>query len=188
MQSKAPTVAKYLAEVPADRRAALEAVRAVVRKSIDAGVEEGMQYGMIGWFIPHRVFPDGYHCDPTQPVPYASLASQKNHLALYLMCAYSDPAVEAHIRGGFKKAGKKIDMGKSCIRFKRLDDLDLPTIAEAIRMSPSAAHLRNYVLQVGPGAWKKSKPKAAAKAAAKPAAKPAAKTKSRAKSAAAKKK
>jgi len=167
MQSKATTVSKYLAELPADRRAALEAVRAVVRKSIDKDLEEGMQYGMIGWYIPHRIFPDGYHCDPKQPVPYAALASQKNHMALYLMCAYADQPVEAFIREGFRKAGKRLDMGKSCIRFKRLEDLDLPTIAAAIRMSPSAAHLQNYVRQVGPDAWKKSKAKAGAKPATK---------------------
>lgn len=155
MQSKATTVAAYLTSLPADRRKAIEAVRAVVRKSVDKDVEEGMQYGMIGWFVPHRVFPAGYHCDPTQPVPYAALASQKNHMALYLMCAYSEQSVEEFIRARYAAAGRKLDMGKSCIRFRTLDELDLGTIAEAIRMTPSAVHIRNYVRQVGEGAWKK---------------------------------
>lgn len=186
MQSKATTVAAYLTSLPADRRKAIEAVRAVVRKSVDKDVEEGMQYGMIGWFVPHRVFPAGYHCDPTQPVPYAALASQKNHMALYLMCAYSEQSVEEFIRARYAAAGRKLDMGKSCIRFRTLEELDLDTIAEAIRMTPSAAHIRSYVRQVGEGAWKK-KPAAAKKSAAKKKA-PAAKARPAKRKAPAKKK
>jgi hypothetical protein len=88
MQSKATTVAAYLAEIPVDRRAALERVRDVIRKNVDKNIEEGMTYGMIGYYVPHRVFPAGYHCDPKQPLPYAGLASQKNHMSLYLMSVY----------------------------------------------------------------------------------------------------
>jgi hypothetical protein len=76
MQSKAKTVSQYLKELPADRRQALEAVREVIKRNLDADVEEGMSYGMIGYYIPHRVYPPGYHCDPKQPLPYAGLASQ----------------------------------------------------------------------------------------------------------------
>ena len=90
MQSKATTVEQYLAELPEDRRKAIEAVRQVVLKNLDKDYEEGMQYGMIGYYVPHRVYPAGYHCDPKQPLPFAGLASQKNHMALYLMCVYGD--------------------------------------------------------------------------------------------------
>ena len=93
MQSKATTVEQYLAELPEDRRMALEAVRQVVLKNLDKDFEEGMQYGMIGYYVPHRVYPAGYHCDPKQPLPFAHLASQKNHMALYLMCIYTDSTI-----------------------------------------------------------------------------------------------
>src|SRR5580692_4016921 len=88
MKSEAKTVAAYLASLPADRRAAIAVVRDVVRDNLDAGYEEGIQYGMIGWYVPHRLFPSGYHADPKQPLPFAALASQKNHMALYLMGVY----------------------------------------------------------------------------------------------------
>ena len=90
MQSKATTVAKYLEELPPDRRAALCAVRTVILKNLDRDYQEGMQYGMIGYFVPHSVFPPGYHCDPRQPLPFAGLASQKNHMSLYMMSAYGE--------------------------------------------------------------------------------------------------
>lgn len=89
MQSKATTVAQYLAELPAERREAIEAVRRVILDHLPEGVSEGMGYGMIGYSIPHSVYPKGYHCDPKQPLPFASLASQKNHMSLYLMNIYT---------------------------------------------------------------------------------------------------
>src|SRR5690606_5713012 len=88
MQSKAKTVDEYLKSLPEDRRQALASVRRTILANLDSGFEEGMQYGMIGYFVPHRVFPAGYHCDPKQPLPYAGLAAQKNHLALYAGCLY----------------------------------------------------------------------------------------------------
>ena len=125
MQSKAKTVAEYLASLPADRREALQAVRQVILANLDADYEEGMQYGMIGYYVPHRVFPDGYHCDPKQPLPFAGLASQKGHLSLYLMTTYSP---QGHAGGDwFRKAwlatGRKLDMGKACVRFQKADDV-----------------------------------------------------------------
>src|SRR5476649_324823 len=98
MQSFAPTVAAYLASLPDDRRAIVKKVRAVVRANLDPLYAEGMQYGMIGWFVPHRVYPAGYHCDPKQPLPFAALASQKNHLSLYLMALYGDAELAAWFR------------------------------------------------------------------------------------------
>jgi hypothetical protein len=139
--SKAQTVAEYLAELPAERRAAITAVRAVILKNLDKDYEEGMQYGMIGYYVPHRVFPAGYHCDPKQPLPFAGLASQKNHMAVYLMCVYGDGKHAEWFRKEWAKTGKKLDMGKSCIRFKKLDDLPLELIGKAIARVPAKKYI-----------------------------------------------
>src|SRR6516162_2904358 len=90
MQSNATTVAEYLSSLPEDRRRAIEAVRQVILQNLDKDYEEGMQYGMIGYYVPHRVYPAGYHCDPKQPLPFAALGSQKNYMSVYLMCIYGD--------------------------------------------------------------------------------------------------
>lgn len=137
MRSNALTVEQYLAGLPPERRAALQAVRETILANLDADYEEGMQYGMIGYYVPHRVYPPGYHCDPRQPLPFAGLASQKNHMSLYLMCAYGDSAEAAWLRGAWARSGKKLDMGKACIRFKRLDDLPLNVVGEAVRRVPA---------------------------------------------------
>jgi uncharacterized protein YdhG (YjbR/CyaY superfamily) len=166
MQSKAATVAEYLASLPDDRRAAIEAVRKVVLKNLDKDIEEGMQYGMIGYFIPHRVFPAGYHCDPKQPLPYAGLASQKGGMSLYLMSMYVGSGSD-HVKwlvGAWAKTGKKLDMGKSCIRFKKVEDLALDVIAEAIRRIPAQAYIANYqTVLAGSKTTKKVAKKAAKK-------------------------
>ena len=144
MQSKATTVNEYPAELPPERRAALQAVRAVIRQNLDPDYEEGMQYGMIGYYVPHRVFPPGYHCDPKQPLPFAALAAQKNHLAVYLMAVYGDSRQEQWLRAEWARAGKKLDMGKSCIRFKQAEDLALDVLGEAIRRVPAQAFIAQY--------------------------------------------
>ncbi|MEX2182683.1 MAG: DUF1801 domain-containing protein [Gemmatimonadaceae bacterium] len=145
MQSKAKTVSAYLAELPPDRRGAVEAVRKVVLEHMDPALEEGMQYGMIGWYVPHKVFSPGYHCDPRQPLPYACLASQKHHLSLYLMSVYADGTRnEQWFRKAWAKTGKKLDMGKCCIRFKRAEDLALDVIGEAFDRSSVKDHLAHY--------------------------------------------
>lgn len=145
MQSKATSVAQYLRDLPPDRREAVAAVRKVVLANMDPALEEGMQYGMIGWYVPHAVFPPGYHCDPKQPLPFASLASQKNYLSLYLMSVYADgTADEGWFRAAWAKTGKKLDMGKCCLRFKRVEDLALDVIAEAFRRATVKDHLTAY--------------------------------------------
>ena len=144
MQSKATTVRQYLDELPADRRTAIEAVRAVVRKNLDAEYEEGMQYGMISFHVPHRVYPPGYHCDPKQPLPFAALASQKNYLSVYLACVSGDSERERWFRAAWAKTGKKLDMGKCCIRFKKAEDLALDVIGEAIRRLPARKYIAYY--------------------------------------------
>ena len=144
MQSKAASVEQYLAELPADRRDAIAAVRTVILKNLPEGYEEGMQYGMIGYYVPHSVYPAGYHCDPRQPLPFAGLASQKNHMSVYLMCIYGHPEHEAWFRAAWATSGKKLDMGKSCVRFKRIDDVPLKVIGEAIRRIPVKKLIANY--------------------------------------------
>jgi hypothetical protein len=136
MQSKAKTVEAYLAELPDDRRAAIQAVRDVILANMDSDYEEGIQYGMIGFHVPHRVYPPGYHCDPKQPLPFAGLASQKNYMSLYMMFCYGDSPLTKWFQSEWKKTGKKLDMGKSCIRFKKIEDLPLELIGEAIRRMP----------------------------------------------------
>ena len=144
MQSKAKTVKQYLAELPADRREVMKAVRAVVLKNLPKGYEEGMASGAIGYFVPHSIYPPGYHCDPKQPLPFAGLASQKNHMAIYLMCIYSDPEHDAWFREAWAKTGKKLDMGKSCVRFKKLEDVALDVIGKAIRRVPVKKFIEFY--------------------------------------------
>jgi hypothetical protein len=150
MQSKAATVEQYLNELPEERRVIIEAVRKVILDSVDGDIEEGMQYGMIGFYVPHRVYPAGYHCDPRQPLPYVCLASQKNYMSVYLMTCYTGGgAEEAWFRGEWAKSGKKLDMGKSCLRFKRLEDLALDVIAAAIRRVPAREHIARYEAALG---------------------------------------
>jgi hypothetical protein len=144
MQSKAATVEEYLAELPEERRAAIGAVRETILKCLPKGYEEGMQYGMIGYFVPHSVYPPGYHCNPNEPLPYAGLASQQNYISVYLFCLYCDNQHEKWFREAWAKTGKKLDMGKSCIRFKRLDDMPLALIGQAIKRVPVKKFIQIY--------------------------------------------
>ena len=144
MQSKASTVSEYVAELPEDRRVAIEAIRKTIKKNLDKRFKEGMQYGMIGYFVPHSVYPDGYHCDPRQPLPFAGLASQKNHIGIYLMCIYGDEKHQKWFQGAWKKTGKKLDMGKACIRCKNLDGVALDVIGEAIRRVSVDDYIATY--------------------------------------------
>ena len=144
MQSKATTVEQYLSELSAERRASIDAVRKVILDNLDRDCEEGMQYGMIGYFIPHRIYPAGYHCDPKQPLPYACLASQKNYMSLYMMCLYADGPLSEWFMAEWKKTGKKLDMGKSCLRFKTSDDLALDVIGKAIRRVSASKYIEIY--------------------------------------------
>lgn len=118
MQSKAQTVAEYLQEVPAERLPALEQLRSVILEHLPEGYEEVMGYGMIGYVVPHRIYPAGYHCTPGLPLPFMSIASQKNGIALYHMGLYADAGLmEWFLSELSKVSAKKPDMGKSCIRF-----------------------------------------------------------------------
>lgn len=149
MQSKAATVNEYLKSLPEDRRAAIEAVREVILKNLDKDYQEGMSYGMIGYCVPHRVFPAGYHCNPAQPLPYAGMASQKGHMSLYLMSVYGHQPLREWFVSAWKKSGKKLDMGKACIRFKRVEDVPLEVIGEAIRRVPVKVYIEHYQRSLG---------------------------------------
>jgi hypothetical protein len=128
-------VAQYLASLPDDRRVELERVRSVVQQRLPPGYVEGMGYGMIWYGVPLSVYPDTYN---KQPLGYVALASQKNHLSLHLMPVYGDRAQERRLRDAFAAKGKKLDMGKACIRFKRADDLDLDAIGDIVASMPMA--------------------------------------------------
>lgn len=165
MQSKAKTVKEYLAELPADRRAAIERVRQVVLANLDKDYEEGMQYGMIGWYVPHRIYPAGYHCDPRQPLPFAGLASQKNHMSLYIMGIYCGCGEDGKgltpeanwFRTEWAKTGKKMDMGKACIRFKKIEDLPLELIGRVIARLPAKAYIKHFETVIKTMAKRKKK-------------------------------
>ena len=131
--SKAPTPAAYLASLPDERRTTLAKVRQVIRKHLPAGYREGMNWGMISYEVPLQRHPDTYN---GQPLCYVALAAQKNYFAIYLTCAYQDPSQLRRLQDGFRNAGKKLDMGKSCIRFRRLEDLPLEVIGAVVASTP----------------------------------------------------
>jgi len=176
MQPKATTVDAYLAELLEDRRTAIAAVRKVIVKNLDKDYAEGMQYGMIGYFVPHTVFPPGYHCDPKQPLPLAALASQKNYMSLYLTGLYCGCGLDGEsltpyarwFQDSWAKTGKKLDMGKACIRFKKVEDLALDLIGEAIKRMPAKMYIEEY--QKALAGTKKAPSRLAAKEVSKKAA------------------
>ena len=141
MQSSARTVQEYLKELPADRREAINAVRGVILGNLPKGYEECMSYGMIGYVVPHSIYPKGYQCNPKVPLPFVNLGSQKNHMALYLMCCYGDSKTREWFEKAWKAAGKKLDMGKACVRFKKLDDISLDVIGQLFARVPVAAYI-----------------------------------------------
>lgn len=141
VQSSARSVDEYLAQLPDDDRRVLSAVRTVVKANLPEGYEEAMANGMIGYGIPLSRYPKTYN---KQPLSYAALAAQKNHHALYLMCAYMDPAQTKALEDGFRKAGRKLDMGKSCIRFKSLEDIPLDVVGEVVASTPVERYIEIY--------------------------------------------
>jgi len=130
MKSEATTVADYLAELPPDRRQSIEQVREIILKNLPNGYEEVMNWGMITYQVPLEVYPDTYN---KKPLMYAALANQKNHMAVYLTGIYMDDKLYQEFEDSYKKTGKRYDVGKSCVRFRKLDDLPLPLIGESIK-------------------------------------------------------
>ena len=141
MQSDAKTVEEYLSELDDDRRRAISTVRGVVLDNLPDGYEETMQYGMITYVVPLSVLADTYN---GQPLMYVALASQKRHMSLYLTNVYGDQSTEEWFRARYLEAGKKLDMGKSCVRFKKLDDLPLDLVGEVVARTPVAEFVEIY--------------------------------------------
>jgi hypothetical protein len=139
--STATTPDKYIASLSADRRETVATVRDVVRRNLPAGYAEGMAYGMIAWYVPLQRFPNTYN---GRPLGLAALASQKNHMALYLNSVYGDRDTEAWFKERYAETGKKLDMGKSCVRFRRIDDLPLEVIGETIARANLDEFLAHY--------------------------------------------
>lgn len=144
MQSKATTVEQYLAELPNERREAIEAIRKVILKNLPKGYEEGMQWGMPSYFVPLSAYPAGYNCQPDQPLPFVGLASQKNHMAFYGFCIYMDEELKNRFVADWKKTVKKLDMGKSCVCFKKIEDVPLKVIGDAVKCVPMKKYIKQY--------------------------------------------
>jgi uncharacterized protein YdhG (YjbR/CyaY superfamily) len=140
-QNTSKTVTEYLAALPEDRRTVVRKLRSLVKKHLPAGYKEQIGWGAITYTVPLKVLPDTYN---GEPLCYAAIAAQKNHYALYLMSVYGDPAQAKWLAQEFKKQGKKLDMGKSCVRFKSLDDIPLDAIAEIVSSTPMDAYVARY--------------------------------------------
>lgn len=134
MQSTATSIDVYLEEIPAERKEAFTKLRETILENIPKGFVEQMSYGMIGYVVPHSIYPDGYHCDPKLPLPFINIASQKNFIALYHMGIYANPVLlNWFITEYPKHSTQKLDMGKSCIRYKKMDQIPFELIAELVQ-------------------------------------------------------
>jgi len=138
MQSKAATVAEYLETLPEEKREAMKQLRDTILKHLPKGFEERMSYGMITYVVPHSLYPNGYHCDPKQALPFLSIAAQKNFIAVYHMGIYGDPKLLEWFQKAYAAQCKnKLDMGKSCIRFKKPEQIPFSLMGElAAKMTP----------------------------------------------------
>ncbi|MCA6381414.1 MAG: DUF1801 domain-containing protein [Cytophagales bacterium] len=138
MQSKSKTVTEYIDSLSPERRQIINSIRKVILKNLPKGFQEEMNYGMIGYVVPHKIYPEGYHCDPTLPLPFLGLASQKNFIAIYHMGIYAQPKLLEWFQDEWRvHSTKKLDMGKSCIRIKKPEDVPLDLIGELVtKMTP----------------------------------------------------
>lgn len=138
MKTTTKTIPQYLASLPEDRRKTIKVVRALVNKHLPEGYQEGYAWGGITWSVPLAAYERTYN---GQPVAYVGLANHKNHIGLYLMCAYTEGAVRQKLVEGFKAAGKPLDMGKGCVRFKEPEDLALDVIGDAVAAVPMQLYI-----------------------------------------------
>lgn len=138
MTSKASTVEEYISQLPEDRQEAIQKLRKIIKKRLPKGFQEEMNYGMIGYVVPHSLYKAGYHCDPKMPLPFMNIASQKNFIAVYNMGVYADPTILDWFTEAYAEENiGKLDMGKSCIRFKKMDNIPFDLIGElASKMTP----------------------------------------------------
>lgn len=145
MQSKALTPEEYLSNLPDDRKEVMHKLRNVIKDNIPEGFEEEISYGMLGFIVPHSIYPKGYHCDPKLPLPFINMASQKNFIALYHMGIYADDNLLDWFVAEYPKHSKaKLDMGKSCIRFKKIDDIPFDLIEELAKRVSVADWITKY--------------------------------------------
>lgn len=145
MQSKAVTVEQYMEALPGDRKAAMKKLRSIIRKNIPKGFKERVNYGMISYVVPHSLYPAGYHCKPQDPLSFISIASQKNFIALYHMGIYGDKKMLDWFTTNYSKlVSSKLDMGKSCIRFKKPENIPYTLIAELVSKITPADWIRLY--------------------------------------------
>lgn len=146
MSAPPPEVAAWIAALPDDRQPAVQAVRDAIAGALPNGYVEGLQYGMIGFAVPHSRYPHGYHCDPGKPVPFASIGNQKGHVGLYLFCVYVDADITGRFAAAWRATGQPLDMGKGCVRVKprHLADLPVGVIADTVRAMPVDDFLARY--------------------------------------------
>ena len=145
MQSKATSPEQYISELPEDRKEVISKLRQTILINIPKGFEEKMSYGMLGYVVPHSIYPDGYHCTPELPLPFLSIASQKNHIGFYHMGIYSDPELLKWFTAEFPKHSKrKLDMGKSCIRFKNPNDIPYELLGQLVGKMSVADWISKY--------------------------------------------
>ena len=131
MQSKASSVDEYIQELPEDRKEVIQKLREIILKNLPEGFSEQIGYGMIGYVVPHSIYPSGYHCTPKLPLPFANIASQKNFIAFYHMGLYANPKIYEWFVSEFTKhSSAKLVMGKSCVRFKKMTDIPFDLIGE----------------------------------------------------------
>ena len=145
MQSKATTVNDYINDLPEERKAPILKLRKIINDNLKSDFQETMNYGMIGYVIPKDIYPDGYHCSPELPLPFINLASQKNFIALYHMGMYAKPEIQDWFVKAYPKHCKyKLDMGKSCIRFKKMEDIPYDLIEELIQKMTTDEWIKVY--------------------------------------------
>jgi hypothetical protein len=144
MKSKASTPTQYIAELPAERQVVIKKLRQVLRKNLPKGFAETMAYGMLGYVVPLRLYPAGYHCDPKQPLPFINLASQKQHVALYHMGLYDGPLLKWLAAEWPKHTEAKLDLGKCCLRFKKLDQIPYALIGKLAKKVAPSVWIKTY--------------------------------------------
>jgi uncharacterized protein YdhG (YjbR/CyaY superfamily) len=145
MTSKVTSVDQYINEAPEDRRAALQQLRAIILKNLPEGFQEEMSYGMVGYVVPHSIYPKGYHCTPELPLPFMSFASQKNSINFYHMGIYAKPELYDWFVSEYPKHSKqKLDIGKSCIRIKKPENIPFELIGELVKKMSVAEWIKTY--------------------------------------------
>jgi hypothetical protein len=144
MQSKAKTVSEYIQSLPPERGEAITKLRKQILKNLPKGFEEGMGYGMIGYAVPHKLYPDGYHCTPELPLPFIGLASQKNYISFYHMALYKGKLLDWFHEQWKENSDRKLDMGKCCVRFKKPEQIPYDLIGELCSKMTPAQWIEQY--------------------------------------------